>query len=99
MNNIDDELSLDEKYDARTYRIRRDLVRETEKAVGLRIKRIDGILLPTLIYFPKSQCVVVKNLDGSYTVTIPSWLLKTKLPNGKQIFGGLIHNKANSAAA
>lgn len=55
MNNIDDELSLDEKYDARTYRIRRDLVRETEKAVGLRIKRIDGILLPTLIYFPKSQ--------------------------------------------
>lgn len=88
MNNIDDELSLDEKYDARTYRIRRGLVIETERAVGLRIKRIDGVLLPALIYFPKSQCVIVRNLDDSYTVTIPSWLLKTKLPNGEQIFVG-----------
>ena len=88
MNEIDDELSLDEKYDARTYWIRRELVRETEKAVGLRIKRIDGVLLPTIVYFPKSQCTIVKNLDGSYTVTIPLWLLKTKLPNGEQIFVG-----------
>lgn len=88
MNNIDDELSLDEKYDARTYRIRRDLVRETEKAVGIRIKRIDGVLLPTVVYFPKSQCVIVKNFDNSYTVTIPLWLLKKKLPNGEQIFVG-----------
>lgn len=88
MNNIDDELSLVEKYDSKTYRIIGDLVRETEKAIGVRITRLDGVLLPTFVYFPKSQCTILKNLDGSYTVTIPLWLLKTKLPNGEQIFVG-----------
>lgn len=86
MNNIDDELSLVEKSESRTYRIARGLIKETEKAIGVRVKRIDGVLLPTLVYFPKSQCVIVKNLDGSYTITIPLWLLKAKLPNGEQIF-------------
>lgn len=100
---IDDKESLNEKYNvrtlkdvkklqeadaARTYRISRDLVLEKERAIGLRIKRIDGVLLPTVIYFPKSQCTIVKNFDSSYTVTIPLWLLKKKLPHGEQIFVG-----------
>jgi hypothetical protein len=54
------------------------LVNETDKAIGVRVKRSDGVWIPGFVYFPKSQCEVI-NKGSKYKVTIPEWLYNKKV--------------------
>lgn len=67
--------------------VHKDYVTETDKAIGLTIKRKDNIQLPNKVYFPKSQCKLTKGYI--WTISIPKWLWDTKLPYGEQIVTGI----------
>lgn len=60
------------------------LVKETDKAIGVRLKRSDGVWLPEFVYFPKSQCEVI-NKGFKYKVMIPEWLYNNKVSYGYSI--------------
>lgn len=72
----------------RYVRVMTECVVETEHAIGLMVKRADGVVLPSRVYLPKSQCTITTH--SMYTeIKIPEWLYRAKLPYGQQIFTGM----------
>ena len=57
----------------------------TNRALGLVVKRSDGVIVPGLTYFPISQIKVSDPVNGRIVVEIPDWLLKEKLISGFKI--------------
>lgn len=68
----------------RTFLIDSYLINETDRAIGVRLKRSDDVWLPGFVYFPKSQCEVI-NKGSKYKVSIPEWLLNDKISYGYSI--------------
>ena len=68
----------------KTFFIQPDLIHETSNAIGVRVKRSDGVWLPSFVYFPKSQCELI-NRGSNYKVSIPEWLYKKKISYGYSI--------------
>lgn len=49
------------------------------KAIGVKIKRSDGVHLPQWEYFPLSQVEVALHDSNHVTLNIPEWLYSAKL--------------------
>ena len=68
----------------KTYRIIHDHIQLTYKAVGLRIKRSDGVWAPKPVWFPLS-CVTIEKQGDYYKVVIPEYWVKRKVPETYEI--------------
>jgi hypothetical protein len=63
----------------KSYTVIHDNIQFTDRAVGLRIKRDDGVWASNPVWFPLS-CVTVEKQGAYYKVVIPEYWVKRKVP-------------------
>ena len=68
----------------KSFTIDHDNIQFTDKAVGLKIKRSDGVWMPKPIWIPLSSVNVEKE-GNFYKVVIPEYWIKRKVPDGYRI--------------
>lgn len=68
----------------KVFKIRNDNFTETPRAVGVFVRRIDGVRLHNPEYFPKSQ-IQLKQTSTGIEIVVPDWLFRKKILPGYQI--------------
>lgn len=65
----------------KTFTIPYENFEETASAIGLSIKRTDGVYLRQKAWFPKSQ-VQIMNYGNKIQIRIPEWIYREKVNHG-----------------
>lgn len=70
----------------REFIVPNDNYEETTSAIGLMIKRSDGVYIHQKAWFPKSQIQITKT-GSTIRVRIPEWLYRKKVIDGFTVVG------------